>query len=69
MTVFTRTSDLTGKLNSMDLPIIQEAVAAWKQSGQYVQDFFPQLNADQREFLLTGATPEEWEELFGSEEE
>ena len=38
-------------------------------AGKLIQDAFPFLNADQREFLLTGLTPEAWNELFGDEED
>ena len=27
-----------------------------------IQDLFPELSTDEREFLQTGATPEEWAE-------
>ena len=37
-------------------------------AGALIQEAFPFLNADQREFLLTGLTPEQWDELFGDEE-
>lgn len=33
-----------------------------------VQDAFSFLNNDQREFIMTGIDPEEWEELFKYEE-
>jgi hypothetical protein len=33
-----------------------------------VQDAFPQLDADQREFLISGITPEEWDATFGDDE-
>jgi len=36
-------------------------------SGSLIQDAFDFLNPDQREFLMTGMTPEEWEEMFGEE--
>jgi hypothetical protein len=36
--------------------------------GAYVQDAYPFLTPDQREFLMTGFTPDEWTELFGEEE-
>ena len=37
------------------------------ESGSLIQDAFDFLNPDQREFLMTGMTPEEWEEMFGEE--
>jgi len=41
----------------------------WVQSGYLIQDAFPKLDADQREFLITGLLPEEWEEKFPAEDE
>lgn len=38
-------------------------------SGEYIQNAFPMLSADEREFLLTGITSEEWNELFPDEDE
>lgn len=34
------------------------------QAGKLIQDAFPMLNADQREFLMTGLTPEQWDKIF-----
>ena len=36
----------------------------WQMEGKYVQDAFNNLNADEREFLMTGITPAEWKETF-----
>jgi len=38
-------------------------------AGSLVQEAFPQLNADQREFLMTGFTPELWDATFGGDED
>jgi hypothetical protein len=35
----------------------------------FAQDAFPNLSADDREFLISGTTPEEWDELFGDWED
>lgn len=61
-----RISQLTGKSHEMDLPITMEQIVAWKQ-GQHIQEAMAHLTPDQREFLITGITPEEWETLFGPE--
>jgi len=61
--LITKTSTLTGKHNSMDLPVTKEQLFHW-QSGNLVQDVFPNLDKDQREFLISGITPEEWQEAF-----
>lgn len=38
-------------------------------NGAYIQDAFNYLNADDREFLLSGYSPEGWIEVFGEEDE
>ena len=66
--IITRKSPISGKVNSLDLPITNEQVAAW-QAGTYIQNAFPNLTPDEREFLKTGITAEEWEAMFAGEEE
>lgn len=34
-------------------------------SGVLMQDAFPFLTADEREFLMSGTTPKKWEEMYG----
>ena len=34
------------------------------ESGAYIQDAFPSLSPEQREFIKTGITPEEWDYLL-----
>ena len=60
-----KVSTLTGKSNTMVIPKTMEEVVEGLKSGKLIQDAFPDLTPDQREFLLTGITPEEWDELFG----
>jgi|TARA_R100001129_G_scaffold101663_1_gene69576 hypothetical protein len=63
----TRKSTITGLTHEMNLPITQQELDRW-QGGELIQDVFPYLSDDQREFLKTGITAEEWEEAFGEEE-
>ena len=37
--------------------------------GASVQDAFPNLSADDREFLISGFSPEGWKLMFGSEDD
>lgn len=62
----TKTSPLTGKENTMDLPITQEQLDYWKSSRTVIQDVFPNLSAAEREFLISGYTDEDWQMIFGS---
>jgi hypothetical protein len=67
-----RHSPRTGAINAMEIPITEaeywKAVAAYKK-GKLIQDAFPTLNADQREFVKTGYTPEDWKAMFGPDDD
>ncbi len=67
--IVTKTSQITGKQTSMELPISLSRMLEWESSGALIQNFFPELTDDQREFLLTGITPEEWDAAFPEEDE
>jgi len=71
MFVLERRSPISRTINAMELPIDADTFAscesAWK-AGMYIQDAFPMLNANQREFVKTGITPAEWEKMFGPDE-
>jgi len=54
-----RQSPLTGKAAEWDLPVTPEQIARWK-AGELAQEAFPHLTADEREFIMSGITPEEW---------
>jgi len=66
----TRKSPISGKTHEMEIPLTGpeylEACIAHKK-GVLIQNAFPTLNADQREFILTGITPEEWAATFKDE--
>lgn len=68
MAAITRISQLSGKAHTMEIDITNEQLAAWQSSGQMIQRAFPNLSAEEREFLLTGITPEEWSKKIGDEE-
>ena len=60
-------SMFTGKRNVMELPITQEEFQAGcerRQQGELIQHAFPTLTPDQREFLLSGSTPQEWDAMM-----
>lgn len=58
----------SGKENVMRIPLgydaFMERLDKW-QAGEMIQRAFPTLNADQREFIMNGVTPEEWRKYFG----
>ena len=62
----TRRSQLSGKEHTMFLDITEDQIAAYA-AGAFVQDAFPNLTAGEREFIMTGITPTEWDEVFGDD--
>jgi len=57
-------SPLTGDFNTMDLPVTQEQLDRWKKGRELIQNVFPHLTKEQREFLMTGYTPADWAVIF-----
>lgn len=62
-----RENIITKRVNVMDLPVNQEQLDTWS-NGALIQDVMPDLDEDQREFLISGMMPGEFEALFGEEE-
>lgn len=63
-------SPLTGIKNHMDLPITQKQLEAYASgTGGFIQDIFTECDPGQREFLLTGYTPQDWRVLFPGDAE
>jgi len=60
----TKRDPFTGKMNTRDIPVTQAQLNAW-QNGMLIQRAMPNLSADDREFLMTGITPESWADTFG----
>lgn len=63
----TKKSTLTGNVSSMELDITIDQIAQW-QGGKLIQNVFPNLSMDEREFLMSGITKMEWDTHFGKTE-
>ena len=57
----------TGIERTLDLPITEAQIAQW-QAGGLIQNVMPELTADEREFVMTGVTAQEWAGEFSSNE-
>lgn len=68
MMLITRTSIITGKTHTRALSVTPEQLKQWD-AGSLIQNVFPHLTAGQREWLMTGITPREWNEELGPEDE
>lgn len=64
MIIVQRTSPVTGKDKSMAINATNEQYIAWI-DGTLIQDAMPQLSADEREFIISGCTSKDWEQLNG----
>lgn len=60
----TRTSILTGKTNTISLPVTQEQLDLYENSKELIQNVMPNLTNEQREFVKTGITGQEWNKLI-----
>ena len=62
--IFIRTSILSGITRTKEFDVTDEQYNAWR-DGALIQNVMPHLNDDEREFLISGATTEEWEAFNG----
>ena len=61
--IIAKRSMLTGIINSMDIAVSEEQLQAWE-SGELIQEVMPDLTTDEREFIMTGTTANDWETLW-----
>ena len=66
--LITRKSAFTNNVHTMDINVTQEQLSAWE-SGTLIQNAMPHLSADEREFIMTGITPDEWDAAFNELDE
>mgnify|MGYP003402629697 FL=1 len=59
----TRVSPFSGKTNTREINVTPDQLEAW-QGGKMIQDVMWNVSADDREFIKTGITPEEWAATF-----
>lgn len=59
-----KTSRISGTVSTMDLDITSEQWARIEAGIELIQKIVPHLSSDEREFLITGITPQEWDKLF-----
>ena len=71
--VYVTRLNMHGKLNTYRLSTKEYSmmeIANWLHTrGKLVQEAFPKMSAEDREFLMTGITPAEWAAMFPKKEE
>lgn len=61
--IITMRSPITGMINAMDVDVTEVQIMQW-QNGMLIQDAMPDLSVDEREFIMTGTTPADWEKMY-----
>ena len=58
-----RKSPFSGVTHIRNIPVTEQQLDTW-QAGTCIQNAMPNITPDDREFLMTGITPAEWDETF-----
>jgi len=58
--LITRKSIISGITRSLEIPVTQEQIDRHI-NGERIQIVMPHLTPDEREFIITGVTKEEWD--------
>jgi hypothetical protein len=64
----TKRSSLTGKENTLNIDVTPEQLFRIENrmnTTELIQNIVPNLSMEDREFLMTGITNEEWIRMFG----
>jgi len=62
--IIKRTSKLSGITRTLDLPVTVAQMGRFESGLETLQDIFPHLHVDDREFIKTGITAAEWDHMF-----
>lgn len=63
----TRRSPVSGEINTMEIDVTEEVLDEWKLGYDLIQNLMPNLTATEREFIATGITGKEWDNIFKDE--
>lgn len=64
----TRKSIVSGIVRTLDIPVTEEQMQAWR-GGVLIQRAMPNLSDDQREFIMSGITADEWDTVMAGEDD
>lgn len=61
-----KTSPFTDRVHTMEFDLYDQdefdlRLFAWRRGDKLLQEAFPELSNDAREFIKTGITPDEWD--------
>ena len=58
----TRTSIISGIRRTQSIDITEEQYQRWERGEDLIQNCMPNTSPEEREFILTGVTTEEWDD-------
>lgn len=64
-----RLNPLTGDTVEREIPVKPEDLERWENGEGLIHDIMPYVSPEDREFLMTGITPEQWQDIFNGDEE
>jgi hypothetical protein len=65
--IIKRKSTYSGKIRSKDIPVDPQDWAMYQSGFGPLYEVIPYLNNEDREFILSGITPDEWKTAFSEE--
>lgn len=64
--LISRVSPRTKETNTREINVTQAQLDAWQNTDVPIQTVMPHISEDDREFIMTGYTPEDWEAIFNA---
>ena len=58
-----------GQFNTIDINITREQYNRFIEGKENIQTIMPNITADEREFLISGLLPDEFDQLFNNDNE
>lgn len=58
--LLTKASLLSGRTTTREIGLSERELEAYYESDELIQRMYPHLSPEDREFVMTGITPEEW---------
>lgn len=70
----TKTSPFTDRVYTMEFALYDQdefelRLLSWRRGDKLIQEAFPELSNDAREFIKSGITPEEWDKYMGRDDD
>ena len=60
-------TDINGKQKRQTMTLLVADLVSWGKGEKLIQNALPYLTVAEREFLMTGLTQEEWDDIFGED--